>query len=92
LSGLRLYWARNDGMTGHVFLAEKDVELLWHEMLVQGSVLPELDPGMSVPAVEVAAAVEHLGSEPLVVTDRKLWQDWLGFLRGAAENGGLVVR
>lgn len=92
MTGLRLYWARNDGMSGHVFLAEQDVELLWQEMLLHGIVLPDLDPGVNVPADEIAAAVEHLGPEPLLLTDRKLWKDWLGFLAGAAENGGLVVQ
>ena len=92
MSGIRLYWARNDGMSGHVFLAEQDVELLWHEMLLHGSVLPDLDPGVSVPADEIEAAIEHLGPEPLLMTDRKLWRDWVGFLRGASENGGLLVR
>jgi hypothetical protein len=29
---------------------------------------------------------------PMTLDDAKLWEDWLRFLQGAAENGGLVVQ
>jgi hypothetical protein len=89
---IRLYWARNDGMTGHVFLDPADVELLRQEMVLQGVMLPRLEPGVHVTATEVDAALEGAADEPIALADRKLWDDWLSFLRGASINGGLLVR
>jgi hypothetical protein len=89
---IRLYWARNDGMTGHVFLDPADVELLRQEMVLQGVMLPRLEPGVHVTATEVDAALAAAAEDPIALADRKLWDDWLGFLRGASINGGLLVR
>ena len=89
---IRLYWARNDGMTGHVFLDPADVELLRQEMVLQGVMLPRLEPGVHVTATEVDEALESAAPEPIALADRKLWDDWLAFLRGASINGGLLVR
>jgi hypothetical protein len=89
---LRLYWAHNDGMSGHVFLDPADVELLRQEMVLQGVMLPALEPGARIPADEVEAAVTGADDHPISLPDAKLWSDWLRFLRGAAENGGLVVQ
>jgi hypothetical protein len=89
---LRLYWARNDGMTGHVFLDPVDVELLRHEMVLQGVMLPPLEPGVHITATEVDSALESAGSDPIALEDPKLWADWLSFLQGASVNGGLLVR
>jgi hypothetical protein len=89
---LRLYWARNDGMSGHVFLDPADVELLRQEMTLQGAVLPRLDPGTHITATEVDSALESTAPEPIALADRKLWADWLRFLEGASVNGGLVIR
>jgi hypothetical protein len=89
---LRLYWARNDGMTGHVFLDLADVELLRQEMVLQGVMLPRLEPGIHVTATEVDSALEAATGDPISLPDRKLWDDWLAFLRGASVNGGLLVR
>jgi hypothetical protein len=89
---IRLYWARNDGMTGHVFLDPADVELLRQEMVLQGVMLPRLEPGVHVTATEVDAALEAAAEEPIALADRKLWDDWLSFLRGASINGGVLVR
>jgi len=89
---IRLYWARNDGMTGHVFLDPADVELLRQEMVLQGVMLPRLEPGVHVTATEVDAALEATAEDPIALADRKLWDDWLAFLRGASINGGLLVR
>jgi hypothetical protein len=89
---IRLYWARNDGMTGHVFLDPADVELLRQEMVLQGVMLPRLEPGVHVTVTEVDAALEAAAEDPIALADRKLWDDWLTFLRGASINGGLLVR
>jgi len=89
---LRLYWAHNDGMTGHVFLDPADVEHLRQEMVLQGVMLPTLEPGARIAADEVEAAVRRAEEDPISLTDRKLWSDWLAFLEGAADNGGLVVQ
>jgi hypothetical protein len=89
---IRLYWARNDGMTGHVFLSPHERSALEREMLLQGITLPELEPGVHVTATEVDEALESASSEPIALADRKLWADWLTFLRGASVNGGLLVR
>jgi hypothetical protein len=89
---LRLYWARNDGMTGHVFLDPVDMERLREEMVLQGIALPRLEPGAHITATEVDAALEAAGPDPIVLGDHKLWSDWLEFLRGASVNGGLLVR
>ena len=89
---LRLYWARNDGMSGHVFLDPVDVELLRREMVLQGVLLPRLEPGVHITATEVDAALESAAAEPIGLGDRKLWADWLAFLQGASVNGGLLVR
>ena len=89
---LRLYWAHNDGMSGHVFLDPADVELLRQEMVLQGVMLPALEPGARIPAEDLHAAVASAEDEPISLTDSKLWRDWLAFLEGAAENGGLVVQ
>ena len=89
---LRLYWARNDGMSGHVFLDPVDVELLRQEMLLQGMSLPRFAPGTHVTATEVDAALASASNDPINLEDRKLWADWLTFLEGASVNGGLLVR
>ena len=89
---IRLYWARNDGMTGHVFLSPLERSALEREMLLQGITLPELVPGVHVSATEVDEALESAAPQPIGLADRKLWDDWLAFLRGASINGGLLVR
>jgi hypothetical protein len=86
---VRLYWARNDGMSGHVFLSPLERSALEREMLLQGMALR---PGTHLTATEVDSALEAAAPEPLSLDDRKLWTDWLAFLRGASVNGGLLVR
>jgi hypothetical protein len=88
---IRLYWARNDGMTGHVFLDPADVEFLRQEMVLQGVMFPRLEPGVHITATDVDSALESAAEDPIAL-DRKLWADWLTFLRGASVNGGLLVR
>jgi hypothetical protein len=93
----RLYWARNDGMSGHVWLSPAEAEALAHEMLVQGLgaefPVEKFSRGerMHVTMTEIARALAEASPEP-VATDPKLWSDWLRFLEGAASNGGLLVR
>jgi hypothetical protein len=93
---LRLYWARNDGMSGHVFLGLSDLEQLLEEMTAQGMSgwlqLDRLEPGMLIPAGAVDFALSQASPETKVLADEKLWHDWLAFLAGAAENGGIAVR
>ena len=91
MTGVRLYWARNDGMSGHVYLDPVDVERLREEMVLQGVDLPRLEPGTHVGFTEIDAALATAQADPIAV-DPKLWSDWLRFLEGAAVNGGLVVR
>jgi hypothetical protein len=91
VTGVRLYWARNDGMSGHVFLDPVDVERIREEMVLQGVSLPELEPGIHITVTEVDAALESAAPEPISL-DPKLWRDWLRFLEGASVNGGLLVR
>ncbi len=93
---LRLYWARNDGIGGHVFLGLADLERLAAEMAEQGMTgwlsLDRLEPGTTVPPGAVDFALSQASPEPRTFEDAKLWDDWLAFLAGAAENGGIVVR
>jgi hypothetical protein len=93
----RLYWARNDGMSGHVWLSERDQARLAEEMLLQGmSEFPiqkfARGEEMHVTMTEIEAALATASSAPVALEDRRLWEDWLEFLRGAATNGGLLVR
>ena len=93
---LRLYWARNDGIGGHVFLGLDDLEQLSEEMAAQGMSgwlqLERLEPGTLVPPGAVDFALSQASPETRVLADVKLWRDWLEFLAGAAENGGVAVR
>jgi hypothetical protein len=63
-------------------------------MSEQGMKLPlaELEVGARVPPGAVDAALERASAEPRVIHDERLWRDWLAFLEGAVENGGLLVR
>jgi hypothetical protein len=92
----RLYWARNDGLTGHVWLSEADRVALAREMLLQGMgdfPVAQFERGerMRVTIAEIEQALAEASSEP-VSADARLWSDWLAFLAGAAQNGGLLVR
>jgi hypothetical protein len=93
---MRLYWARNDGMTGHVWLSPEHIRELAREMDEQGMsraiALEELAAGARVPPGALDAALRRAAKEPRLLADTKLWADWLTFLEGAAENGGLIVQ
>ncbi len=92
----RLYWARNDGLTGHVWLSDADRAALAREMILQGMThfpVAKFEAGgrMDVTITEVEQALAAASLDPVSV-DEKLWRDWLTFLAGAVENGGLLVR
>jgi hypothetical protein len=92
----RLYWARNDGLTGHVWLSDADQAALAREMVLQGMAdfpLGRFERGerMQVTVGEIERALAAASPQPLSV-DETLWRDWLAFLDGAAKNGGLLVR
>ncbi len=92
----RLYWARNDGMSGHVWLSDGEQAALAEEMLLQGMgdfPIQKFAQGerMHVMVTEIENAVAAASPEP-VDLDPKLWSDWLDFLQGAASNGGLLVQ
>lgn len=93
----RLYWARNDGVSGHVWLSDADQAAIAEEMLLQGlSEFPverfARGERMHVTMTEIERALEAASREPVALGDRKLWAEWLEFLEGAAVNGGLLVR
>ena len=98
-------WHQNhDGMSGHVFVLEHQMRELREEMVAQRMVCgPEGGHGIPlykletpqnwyVSAIEVDEALEAASSEPTTMTDATLWTDFLEFLRGAAERGGMRVR
>ncbi len=92
--GCAFYWARNDGIGGHVWLSDGDLRALTDEMLVQGMPWPvertEADGAIAVDELE--PVLDAAVPEPKLLADAKLWLDWLRFLEGAAVNGGLLVR
>lgn len=92
---LRLYWAQNDGIGGHVFLDTQELVALAREMGEQGMggwiALDRLEPGTLVPPGAVDFALSRAAREPRLLEDEKLWHDWLAFLEGAAEHGGIAV-
>jgi hypothetical protein len=105
---VNLWWAENDGMSGHVWLGAAELLALGGEMLAQGMAHEGAreSPGAGIPLAELAPSdqdgrisageVEHAlaaaSPEPLTLTDAKLWKDWLRFLEGAATHGGIVAR
>jgi hypothetical protein len=88
------YWAHNDGMSGHVWLSDRDLRVLVDEMLVQGMPWPleRFDGDSSISVDELESILDAAEPEPRVTPDATLWLDWLRFLEGAAANGGLLVR
>jgi len=92
--GCAFYWAHNDGIGGHVWLSDGDLRALTDEMLVQGMPWPaeRIEAAAPIAADELEVVLDAASPEPIVLTDEKLWRDWLVFLEGAARNGGLLVR
>jgi hypothetical protein len=95
----RLWWRWNDGASGHVWLAEDDLERLRGEMALQGMArladrIAAVAPGeeATVPPQEVTLALDGAQAAPLTLLDADLWRDWLVFLEGAEAKGGILVR
>ena len=91
--GFAFYWARNDGIGGHVWLSDDDLRALTDEMVVQGMPWPteRVAPGSAIDADELVAVLGPAVPEPHLLADAKLWRDWLVFLDGATRNGGLLI-
>jgi hypothetical protein len=92
----RLYWARNDGLGGHVWLSDIERAALAREMVLQGMgefPVKKLESGerMQVTVSEIEEALARASDDPVSVAE-PLWRDWLAFLEGATKNGGLLVR
>jgi hypothetical protein len=85
-------------MRGHVWLSDADLRALADEMVVQGMTWPTDrlpspgDPQSRIEAAEIEDLLAAADPEPALIADAKLWRDWLAFLAGAAENGGLLIR
>jgi len=93
----RLYWRRNDGVSGHVWLSGDDMNALIGEMALQGMPwpgdrLPATGADAVIGADEVERVVDAARETPLTLSDGELWIDWLVFLEGATRNGGLLIR
>ena len=105
---VNLWWAQNDGFSGHVWLGVGELLALGGEMLAQGMAheggregagvgipLAELAPSgqeRRVSVAEVEHALDAASPETFTFEDSKLWEDWLRFLEGAVTHGGIVVR
>ena len=105
---VNLWWAENDGMSGHVWLGVCELVALGGEMLAQGMAregrregsgqgipLAELAPDGQqgrVSAEEVEQALAVASPRSTTLADERLWEDWLRFLEGAARHGGILVR
>jgi hypothetical protein len=91
-------------MSGHVFLLEQQMRELRDELSAQGMVCGR-EGGRGIPLhkletpedwyispIELDEALEVASREPERMDDGKLWSDFLDFLRGAGEHGGMRVR
>jgi hypothetical protein len=98
---VNVWWAFNDGMSGHVWLGERELDALRREMVLQGMAeafpVEKLAPQAGeeraqVTPQQIEAALEVASGDPTAIADEKLWRDWLGFLDGARHKGGLLIR
>ena len=101
-AGLNLWGTLNDGMGGHVFLGPLQIVQLGEEMVAQGMAwtgdgggrgirLRGLEPGERLSVAEIDEALAVASPVPQTLADHALWRDWLDFLEGAAEHGGLIA-
>jgi hypothetical protein len=101
-AGLNLWWRQNDGLSGHVFLGPSQLVQLGEEMLAQGMAwsgdaggtgipLGSLEPGQVLHVADIDEALAVASPTPQALADHDLWHDWLDFLEGAAEHGGIVA-
>jgi hypothetical protein len=102
---VNLWWVRNDGIAGHVWLGPGDLVALRDEMLAQGMAWEDPERGSGIPlrklataeevvitTAEVEEALERASTGPRTLADPSFWRDWLAFLEGASARGGIVVR
>jgi hypothetical protein len=98
---VNVWWAFNDGMSGHVWLGERELDALRREMVLQG--MAEAFPveklasqtgeeRAQVTPQQIEGALEVASDDPTAMADKKLWRDWLAFLEGARHKGGLLIR
>ena len=99
-----VWWDRHDGMRGHVWLQNSQMQALRAEMLAQGMVhgdqgglgMPltkfETAENWFVSPLEIDEALQRASRDPQVIEDVRLWQDWLGFLEGASQHGGVRIK
>lgn len=101
--GLNLWWTANDGIGGHVFVGPSELVALGEEMLAQGMAwsgdepgdgipLAKLRPGERIAVAEIEEALAVAAPSPRTLAGRDLWRDWLYYLEGAVEHGGIVAR
>ena len=93
----RLWWRWNDGVSGHVWLSEGDVDRLAQEMGRHGCAelaarIAAVETEATITPQEVTRALERLPPVPIELEDAELWTDWISFLAGAEQKGGLLVR
>jgi len=99
-----LWWQRQDGIGGHVFLLNDQMAALRDELVAQGMVCGD-EGGRGIPLsklqvprnqfvspIELDEALEVASPEPSTLTDARLWQEFLGFLEGAVDRGGLRIK
>ena len=99
-----VWWQQHGGIGGHVWLRNEQMAAIREEMLAQGMVcgreggagiaLHKLETPQDwfVSEIEIEEALEAASAEATVIEDAKLWVDWLVFLEGAANHGGLRVK
>lgn len=99
-----LWWQRQDGIGGHIFLLNDQMAALRDELVAQGMVCGD-EGGRGIPlsklqaprnqfvsSIELEEALETASPEPSTFEDGRLWQEFLAFLEGAAERGGLRIK
>jgi hypothetical protein len=99
-----LWWERHDGMRGHAFLLNDQMAALREELVAQGMVCGdeggrgirlsklEVPTNQFIPPIEIEEALEVASATPRAETDTALWHDFLVFLEGAVQHGGLRVK
>jgi hypothetical protein len=99
-----LWWEHHDGLRGHAFLLNDQMAALREELVAQGMAcgeeggrgirLAKLEAPRNqfIPPIEIEEALEVASAEPSGRTDAALWRDFLVFLEGASENGGLRIK
>lgn len=99
-----LWWQRHDGIGGHAFLLNDQMAAIRDEMVAQGMVCGD-EGGRGIPLsklqvpqdefvspIEIEEALEAAVPEPSTLGDERLWHDFLAFLEGAVERGGMRVK